>query len=55
MKSILFLVSILMSSLVFGQYEISGIITDEFGPMPNVNIVMKNTKFGTSTDENGFS
>jgi hypothetical protein len=54
MKSILFLVSILMSSLVFGQHEISGIITDEFGPMPSVNIVMKNTKFGTSTDENGF-
>ncbi len=52
MKSILLL--ILMSSLAFGQHEISGIITDEFGPMPNVNVVIKNTKFGTFTDENGF-
>lgn len=54
MKLILLLVSILMSSLAFGQYEISGLITDEFGPMPNVNIVVKNTKYGTSTNDNGL-
>tara|TARA_B100000809_G_scaffold219719_1_gene227064 strand:- start:2975 stop:3373 length:399 start_codon:yes stop_codon:yes gene_type:complete len=54
MKSILLLVVILISSFAFGQHEILGVITDEFGPMPNVNIVLKNTKLGTSTDDNGL-
>ncbi|WP_047548022.1 carboxypeptidase-like regulatory domain-containing protein [Psychroserpens sp. Hel_I_66] len=52
MTSLLLLASVVISSLTFGQSEIKGIITDEFGLLSNVNISIKNTRLGTSTDEN---
>lgn len=41
----------LMSTLFFGQDKtITGIVTDASGPMPGVNVMVKETKKGTSTD-----
>ncbi|MFT4610655.1 MAG: hypothetical protein ACJA1H_001638 [Glaciecola sp.] len=54
MKSVLLLEAILLYSFAFGQHDISRVITDAFGPIPNVNIVNKNTKLDTSADDNGL-
>jgi len=33
--------------------EISGQISDEYGPLENTNVILKNTRIGTATDKNG--
>lgn len=44
----------LMSTLFFGQDKtITGIVADASGPMPGVNVMVKETKKGTSTDFDG--
>ncbi|EKT3966481.1 von Willebrand factor type A domain-containing protein [Flavobacterium psychrophilum] len=44
-------IMMLMSTLFFGQDKtITGIVTDASGPMPGVNVMVKETKKGTSTD-----
>lgn len=35
------------------QYQISGIVTDSYGPMPGVHVLIKGTNTGTFTDPNG--
>ncbi|ENA1806899.1 von Willebrand factor type A domain-containing protein [Flavobacterium psychrophilum] len=47
-------IMMLMSTLFFGQDKtITGIVTDASGPMPGVNVMVKETKKGTSTDFDG--
>ncbi|SNB05609.1 conserved exported hypothetical protein [Flavobacterium psychrophilum] len=44
-------IMMLMSTLFFGQDKtITGIVADASGPMPGVNVMVKETKKGTSTD-----
>ncbi|WP_134355814.1 vWA domain-containing protein [Flavobacterium psychrophilum] len=44
-------IMMLMSTLFFGQDKtITGIVTDASGPMPGVNVMVKETKKGSSTD-----
>jgi iron complex outermembrane receptor protein len=53
MKKILLLFLLNISAL-FGQKEVSGIVTDSAGsPLPGVNIIEKGTRNGVSTDNNG--
>lgn len=51
----LFTMLMLFSALAFGQNRvISGTVTDNSGtPLPGVSVVIKNTKTGTATDNNG--
>lgn len=35
------------------EINVKGIVSDEAGPLPGVNIVLKGSKVGTVTDENG--
>ncbi|AIG29458.1 von Willebrand factor A [Flavobacterium psychrophilum] len=47
-------IMMLMSTLFFGQDKtITGIVADASGPMPGVNVMVKETKKGTSTDFDG--
>ena len=41
------------ASAVDQELTIKGKVTDEKGPLPGVNIVLKSSKIGTVTDENG--
>ncbi|MFD2915579.1 T9SS type A sorting domain-containing protein [Psychroserpens luteus] len=53
MKSLLLLVSILMTSFAFGQHEVLGTVTDLLGQIASVNVTVKNSKTGTFTDIDG--
>ena len=45
---------VLLPNLTFAQQNISGIISDESGvPLPGVNVVIKGTNTGTTTDFDG--
>lgn len=35
------------------QYQISGVVTDNYGPMPGVHVLIKGTNTGTFTDKEG--
>ena len=46
---------IIIFSNAFSQNIISGRITDAAGKaIPSVNVILKNTSFGTTANENGF-
>ena len=47
------LVLLLFSTFLFSQNTISGKVIDEFGPIQDVNIQLKNTQKGTITDSLG--
>lgn len=51
----LFTMLMLFSALAFGQHRvISGTVADDSGtPLPGVSVIIKGTKTGTSTDNNG--
>jgi len=50
----LFTMIIFISNLTFAQRNISGNVSDESGvPLPGVNVVIKGTNTGTSTDFDG--
>ncbi len=57
MMKTLFLIIFLTipSGLLFSQvYSISGIVTDSAGnPLPNINVVITGTNFGSASDKNG--
>lgn len=36
------------------EFTVKGKVTDEQGPLPGVNIILKGTKVGAITDENGL-
>jgi TonB-linked SusC/RagA family outer membrane protein len=51
---LLLLTGIAMTSVAFGQAQVSGTVTTKQGdPVPGVNIVVKGTGSGTTTDANG--
>ncbi|MEM0941122.1 MAG: carboxypeptidase-like regulatory domain-containing protein [Bacteroidota bacterium] len=54
MKAITVSMSLLLSAMIFGQYEISGMVTDESGePLLGVNVYLKGTYTGATTDVDG--
>jgi TonB-linked SusC/RagA family outer membrane protein len=51
---LLLLTGIAMTSVAFGQTQVSGTVTTKQGdPLPGVNVVVKGTGSGTTTDGNG--
>ncbi|PWG05572.1 TonB-dependent receptor [Polaribacter aquimarinus] len=56
MKSFFKIICILCIGMnsIFAQNSISGIITNKGEPLPFVNVYLKKTKLGTSTNNNGF-
>jgi TonB-linked SusC/RagA family outer membrane protein len=51
---LLLLTGIAMTSVAFGQTQVSGTVTTKQGdPVPGVNVVVKGTGSGTTTDGNG--
>ncbi|MFC4635285.1 TonB-dependent receptor [Dokdonia ponticola] len=54
MKKILFIVFVLCTAITFGQtYTVSGIVTEENGPLPGATILQKGTTNGVITDFEG--
>ena len=54
MKKILIFTLLLIANSLHAQLTLKGKIVDEFNnPMPYVNVFMKNTTFGTTTDDDG--
>ena len=54
MKNLLTLLLLLTTSYLSAQITLQGRIVDEFNtPLPFVNVVLKNTTFGTTTDDDG--
>jgi len=43
-----------MSYTFYGQTKIKGFISDEIGPLPRANIIIKNTKTGTVSNMDGY-
>ena len=53
-KNILFVLSILFTSIIYSQTKITGTVTDENGaPLPGVNILVKGSQKGTVSDFDG--
>jgi TonB-linked SusC/RagA family outer membrane protein len=53
-KYILFVVSLLFTSMIYSQTKITGKVTDENGvPLPGVNIIVKGSQKGTVSDFDG--
>ncbi|PID68825.1 MAG: SusC/RagA family TonB-linked outer membrane protein [Flavobacteriia bacterium] len=52
-NGILTLLLALSVQFVFAQKTVSGTVTDESGPLPGVNIIIKGTTSGTDTDFDG--
>ena len=54
MKLRLTILLVLIANVLYSQLTIKGKIVDEFNnPMPFVNVFLKNTTYGTTTDDNG--
>lgn len=53
LKSLTFLTLMLSGSVVFSQITVTGVVSDTGGPIPGVNVVVKGTTNGASTDFNG--
>lgn len=54
MKSILFSTFFFLAATSFAQIQVSGLVKDEGGqPLPGVNIIIKGTSSGTTTDADG--
>ncbi|WGH74178.1 carboxypeptidase-like regulatory domain-containing protein [Tenacibaculum tangerinum] len=54
MKYSISLLLLFVASTLSAQLTIQGKVVDEFNnPMPFVNVVLKNTRYGTTTDDNG--
>lgn len=52
-NGILTLILVLTVQFVFAQKTVTGSVTDENGPLPGVNIIIKGSKTGTETDFDG--
>jgi len=53
LKSMVFLLLSLFSTLAFAQKSITGTVRDATGPLPNVSILIKGTSSGTQSDPQG--
>ena len=49
----LFVLAMLLSSGLNAQTSVSGTVSDDGGPIPGVNVILKGTTKGTSTDFDG--
>ena len=52
LKQLLFVSAVLFSSAMFSQ-TVSGTVTGDEGPLPGVNVIVKGTSNGASTDFDG--
>jgi hypothetical protein len=54
MKKTLSILLLLITSILYSQITLKGKVVDEFNnPMPFVNVFLKKTTYGTTTDDNG--
>ncbi|WP_428741387.1 DUF5686 family protein [Tenacibaculum sp.] len=54
MKNLLALLLLLITSSLYAQLTLQGKVVDEFNtPIPYVNVILKNTNYGTTTDDDG--
>ena len=54
LNGILTLILVLLVQITFAQEKtVSGTVTDESGPLPGVNVIIKGTNNGTQTDFDG--
>src|SRR5688572_13619974 len=54
MKSLLLTAFIFLTATCYAQIQVSGLVKDEGGqPLPGVNIIVKGTSTGTTTDADG--
>ena len=55
MRKFLFVLTIftMIASVVFGQHKVTGVVSDESGPLPGANVVILGTTTGTVTDIDG--
>ncbi len=53
LKPIVTLLMVIISTTLFAQQTITGTVTEELGPLPGVNILVKGTQNGTTTDFDG--
>ncbi|SNS08653.1 SusC/RagA family TonB-linked outer membrane protein [Dokdonia pacifica] len=53
LKPIVTLLLVIISSCLYAQQTITGTVTEELGPLPGVNILVKGTQNGTTTDFDG--
>lgn len=55
LNRILLIASFALASMgmAFAQTDITGVVTDEIGALPGVNVIIKGTTTGTVTNENG--
>lgn len=53
LKPIVTLLMIFISISLYAQQTITGTVTEELGPLPGVNIIVKGTQNGTTTDFDG--
>jgi len=54
LKRTMLLLLFLGGSIVYAQTSVSGVVSDASGPLPGVNIVVKGTTTGTTTDFDGI-
>ncbi len=52
-RNLLYLLAFFSSIVAIAQKTVTGIVSDSNGPLPGVNILVKNTTNGTQTDFNG--
>ena len=53
-KQLMLILSIMMSSFAYGQSRVSGTVTDQQNqPLPGVNVLVKGSTQGTTTDASG--
>lgn len=52
-RNLLYLLAFFFSIVAIAQKTVTGIVSDSNGPLPGVNILVKNTTNGTQTDFNG--
>ena len=53
LKNLTFLIIMLSGSVVFSQITVTGLVSDSGGPIPGVNVIVKGTTNGASTDFDG--
>ncbi|MCK8521139.1 TonB-dependent receptor [Aquimarina sp. D1M17] len=53
LKRLIFLLVFLSGGMMFAQITVSGVVSDPNGPVPGINVIVKGTNQGASTDFDG--
>ncbi|WP_196885800.1 TonB-dependent receptor [Aureivirga sp. CE67] len=53
-KNLLIAMLMITSSAIFAQAKLTGVVTDETGPLPGADVIVKGTTKGASTDFDGI-